>query len=134
MLIKPVLEIENIIRYAKSIEQTFIEDENLSLLQFEALYYLSQNDTTTVTDLSINLDTSAASASVLIDRLVKKNLVIRKYTDSDRRKVHVSLSDYGFREALRFAKKKQDVISVEQFLLSEDETLLLNKLFAKLTK
>jgi DNA-binding MarR family transcriptional regulator len=133
MLVKTLLEIDKIIRFAKTIEQSFTQDENLSLFQIEALTYISKQEIQTVTDLGNSLDTSPASASVLIERLVKKNLVYRGYSDSDRRKVHVSLTKYGLREYKRLEKKRQEVISDVQRLLSDDETLLLNKLFAKLT-
>ncbi|MCM3730440.1 MarR family transcriptional regulator [Fictibacillus nanhaiensis] len=133
MLVKTLLEIDKIIRFAKTIEQSFTQDENLSLFQIEALTYISKPEIQTVTDLGNSLDTSPASASVLIERLVKKNLVYRGYSDSDRRKVHVSLTKYGLREYKRLEKKRQEVISDVQRLLSDDETLLLNKLFAKLT-
>jgi DNA-binding MarR family transcriptional regulator len=133
MLVKTLLEIDKIIRFAETIEQSFTQDENLSLFQIEALTYISKPEIQTVTDLGNSLDTSPASASVLIERLVKKNLVYRGYSDSDRRKVHVSLTKYGLREYKRLEKKRQEVISDVQRLLSDDETLLLNKLFAKLT-
>lgn len=133
MLVKTLLEIDKIIQFAKTIEQSFTQDESLSLFQIEALTYISKQEIQTVTDLGNSLDTSPASASVLIERLVKKNLVYRGYTDSDRRKVHVSLTKYGLREYKRLEKKRQEVISDVQRLLSDDETLLLNKLFAKLT-
>jgi DNA-binding MarR family transcriptional regulator len=133
MLVKTLLEIDKIIRLAKTIEQSFTQDENLSLFQIEALTYISKQEIQTVTDLGNSLDTSPASASVLIERLVKKNLVYRGYSDSDRRKVHVSLTKYGLLEYKRLEKKRQEVISDVQRLLSDDETLLLNKLFAKLT-
>jgi DNA-binding MarR family transcriptional regulator len=133
MLVKTLLEIDKIIRFAKTIEQSFTQDESLSLFQIEALTYISKQEIQTVTDLGNSLDTSPASASVLIERLVKKNLVYRGYSDADRRKVHVSLTKYGLREYKRLEKKRQEVISDVQRLLSDDETLLLNKLFAKLT-
>jgi MarR family transcriptional regulator, 2-MHQ and catechol-resistance regulon repressor len=134
MLTKSFLEIDNIIRYAKTVEQIYIQGEDLSLLQIEALISLSQKNPQTVTDLSICLNINSASTSVLIGRLVKKNLVYREHTDSDRRKVHLFLTSYGIKEQKRLEKKKQEVYSDEQSLLTDDETLFLNKLFAKLTK
>jgi DNA-binding MarR family transcriptional regulator len=133
MLTKSFLEIDNIIRYAKSIEQMYIQDEDLSLLQIEALISLSQNNPLTVTDLSFCLGTNPASTSALIERLVKKNLVYRVHADNDRRKVHVSLTVYGLQEQQRLVKKKQEVYSDAQSSLSEDETLDLNRLITKLT-
>jgi DNA-binding MarR family transcriptional regulator len=133
MLTKSFLEIEKLIRYAKSIEEIYIEDEDLSLLQIEALIFLSQKDQLTVTDLSFCLNITPASTSVLIERLVKKSLVYREHADNDRRKVHVSLTEYGLQEQKRLKEKKQEVFSDAQSSLSENETILLNRLIAKLT-
>ncbi len=133
MLTKSFLEIEKFIHYVKSIEQMYSQDEVLSLLQIEALICLSQNDSQTVTDLSISLNTNPASTSALIERLVKKNLVCREYVDNDRRKVHVFLTEYGLQEKNRLEKKKQEIYADAQSSLSEEEIQVLNRLIAKLT-
>jgi DNA-binding MarR family transcriptional regulator len=133
MLTKSFLEIEKLIRYAKSIEEIYIEDEDLSFLQIEALIFLSKKYPLTVTDLSICLNTNPASTSILIERLVKRRLVYREHAQNDRRKVHVSLTEYGLQEQKRLEQKKQEIFSDAQSPLSEDETLHLNRIILKLT-
>ncbi|MED1865344.1 MarR family transcriptional regulator [Fictibacillus nanhaiensis] len=128
-------EINELIKYVNNFKESFLHDEKLNYLQIETMIYLLENSTQTITELAEKIDTSPASTSTLIDRLAKKGMVDRQYTESDRRKVYVSLTEIGSQEITRLLVKKNEIISSSLSPLTAIEKLTfasLNELFKKI--
>jgi|SRR5277367_5024646 len=68
---------------------------NLSLPQLKVLFFISQNPGTSVSSAADDLCVTKASASDLIDRLVKRGFVRRVEDPQERRKVLLSLTIVG---------------------------------------
>ncbi|WP_416731007.1 MarR family winged helix-turn-helix transcriptional regulator [Fictibacillus sp. JL2B1089] len=128
-------EIDEMIKYVKNFKDSFLHDEKLNYLQIETMIYLLENHTQTITELAEKIDTTPASTSTIIDRLAKKEMVERQYTESDRRKVYVSLTETGSQEINRLLTKKNEIISSSLSPLTSKEKLIfakLNELFQKI--
>jgi len=69
--------------------------------QLQAVSVIRKRKRTTITELANLLHVSVASASAMVDRLVKKDILIRDIVPQDRRKVIVRLSPKITREFKR---------------------------------
>lgn len=67
----------------------------LSLPQFRTLHILQRHPGSSLSQLAARLDLTLASASKLIDVLVKHDLVFREASQTDRRKIVLLLTEYG---------------------------------------
>ncbi len=65
---------------------------DLSLPQLHAIMVVRTQGEVTMTELSDRLGVSPPSASVMVDRLVEKEILIREHSVEDRRKVVVRVS------------------------------------------
>lgn len=66
--------------------------QNLTLVQLEVIMIIQREGALSLTELSSFLNVSASSASTMVDRLVDKNILTRKRSKTDRRKILISLS------------------------------------------
>lgn len=80
-----------------------------SMLQSEALYFLSKNQTATMTEIAEYLKISTPAATSLIDRMHRQSLVSRKLNPQNRRQFNISLTKQG----KRLHKKIQDEMEAE---------------------
>lgn len=71
--------------------------EDVTLPQFRALVVLSSRTAPSMSALADALDCSPSTATRLCDRLVRKGLVARNHSESNRREVEVDLTDDGRR-------------------------------------
>jgi DNA-binding MarR family transcriptional regulator len=81
---------------------------SLSLPQLKVLWFISKNPGTSVSSAAEDLAVTKASASDLIDRLVKRGFVRRVEDPQERRKVLLSLTNEGqnqLDEARQFAQE-----------------------------
>jgi len=72
-----------------------VAEGKISVPQFWALHYISQQDGLTVNELSTALNRSKSSTSGLLQRLEKSDLVKREHSETDRRVVHITLTPKG---------------------------------------
>src|SRR5205085_4160046 len=72
--------------------RSLADADDVTLPQWRALVVLSTRSTTTVSDLAAALDVHPTTATRLVDRLVRKRLVLRKPSHEDRRPVLLELS------------------------------------------
>ena len=89
-------------RYATLDEGSGLAD--VSLLQMQALHYILAAEKPTVKDLAEEFNVSAASASLLADRLANLELIDRTHQEDDRRKVTLGITPKGD-EVLQAAKR-----------------------------
>ena len=106
--------------------------------QGRLLFLLNKMEGASQTDLVKILDSRPASVSELIDKLEKLELVDRRRSNNDRRKVNLFLTDKG-RETVSDAEAARSIVISDIFDdFSEDEvqqlSSLLNKLSTKLEK
>ncbi|HYK88296.1 MAG TPA: MarR family transcriptional regulator [Acidobacteriota bacterium] len=67
----------------------------LTVSQAKLLKLVSLSDAQTVGDVAAFLGISNAAASKAVDKLVRRNLMRRREGETDRRSIHLSLSDLG---------------------------------------
>lgn len=103
----------------------------LSLSHFEIIMYLAQKGKVTMKDISTWLNITPPSASVLVDVLVKKNLVSRIQSNKDRRTVHIIINKEAYKLMTEIHKKKMSLFKKILSKLSsedkEDLVRILNK-------
>ena len=87
--------------------RSFAEIEDVTLPQYRALVILSTRPGTTVSDLAEALDIHSTSATRLCDRLVRKGLVRRVESPSDRRKTELHLAAAGRRMVDRVIARRR---------------------------
>ena len=92
------------------------------LLLMQAIY---RQDDAIISELAREVSLSQATVTTILDRLEKRNLVLRRRSNEDKRKVHVHLTDEG-RKILRnaptalqhqFAKKFEALDDWEQSMI-----------------
>lgn len=82
-----------------------------TVMQFSALKFLNNNHESTVGDVAVYLNLSKSSATQLIERLVKVNLVERTNDSDDRRIVRLIITPLGEQEIINLKKKFMDKMS-----------------------
>lgn len=94
----------------------------LSLSHFEIIMYLAQKGKVTMKDISTWLNITPPSASVLVDVLVKKNLVSRIQSNKDRRTVHIIINKEAYKLMTEIHKNKMSLFKkILSKLSSEDK-------------
>ncbi|MBM4177087.1 MAG: MarR family transcriptional regulator [Ignavibacteria bacterium] len=99
----------------------------ITITQWWALYCIDQRKTTTLKEFSSDLKIAQSSASGLINRLVKQNLVDRVIPSEDRRKTYISLTKKG-RKILEIHTDKSKIIyeRLVENLSAEEQKLFLS--------
>lgn len=81
----------------------------ISLPQLRVLGFVSRNPGAGVSDVAAHLDVTNPTASALVDRLVKKNLLVRKEDPTERRRTLLTLTDSGAK-VLEEARNKAQLL------------------------
>jgi DNA-binding MarR family transcriptional regulator len=104
-------------------------DDQVTLPQYRALVVLAGRDGLRPVDLADALDVSPSTATRMCDRLVRKDLVERVHSDSDRREVQLKLSADG-RELVSevTARRRRDLRRVLARIQADDQDLLIHAL------
>lgn len=99
----------------------FIKASGLSMPQFFLLMHLHRREQCGISDLSEQMDVTAAATSQLVDKLVQAGLLVRVEDPNDRRAKQVSLSpegkalvEKGIAERTRWVDELADALSVEE--------------------
>ncbi len=90
---------------------------SISLPQLRVLGFVSRNPGAGVSDVAAHLDVTNPTASALVDRLVKKGLLLRKEDPSERRRTLLTITSNGS-EVLEEARNKAQTL-VAQVLKSQ---------------
>ncbi len=72
---------------------------NLTNKQLNCIEIIHEAVNPTLTEVAMQLNTSKASASVMVDRLAENGYLMKVKSDSDRRSAHMHLTDKGNRAA-----------------------------------
>jgi len=92
-----------------------------TMLQCEALTYLSEHDKATVGALTQELEVTSPAIAQLTDRLVNAGWIIREHDQHDRRIVHLLLTDEGKIELFQMRQKHFEMINPILSLISEKD-------------
>lgn len=111
---------EGMRKFAVSMEN-FASKEGLSKLELMALYFIHQEKELIMSKLAKGLGISLSMATVIIDQLFKKKLLIRERSKEDRRIVKVKLTEKGGKTANVCRKRKKEMIERILNILTEKE-------------
>ncbi|WKZ30100.1 MAG: MarR family transcriptional regulator [Candidatus Dojkabacteria bacterium] len=114
------------------------EQRAATFLQFHALRFLNENPKVTVGEFATDLCMSSAAIAQLIERLQSNGWIVRENNDSDRRIIHLSLSDKGKKELSIMRLTFMDKVNSVLKFVSEDDvkelTRILNQILEGLNK
>lgn len=111
-----------------------IFDEDLGVSHILALGYLHVNGKSRPSHIAKELGLTPPTVTNLTDKLVKRNLAVRLFDESDRRIVLLDITDEG-RDILERANKKGHSLRTELFLkLTEEERKQMLHIFKKLNE
>ena len=113
--------------------------DEITTSQYQALRHIAHNGPCSIGGLAGALSTSQPAATMLVDRMVKRGLVLRRLSKADRRQAEVSLAASGkeilgrieAERASRLAEivklmgpseREQFVVSLEHFIAAALET------------
>lgn len=100
---------------------------DMGLGQLRTLVVLHRYGTQTVGGVADRMKVSNASASLLIDKLVRRRLVVRSTDPEDRRRMRVALSDKGESLMDRLRHANHDSLDTWLRRLSQEDLLALQK-------
>ncbi len=109
-----------------------LKELNLTGPQFYILYLLSLNNGTKSTELAEQLEVKPSAITVMIDRLIKNEYVMRERDEKDRRIVKLDLTSKG-EEVLGKAKNlRKEIFQRYLSYLDEGEVEKLVEIYEKL--
>jgi DNA-binding MarR family transcriptional regulator len=85
--------------------QMIKDEKTATIMQYSALKFLKHNKNSTVSNLALYLRLSKSSATQLVERLVKVNLVERVSDKNDRRIIHLTITPVGEQKIIELRKK-----------------------------
>jgi DNA-binding MarR family transcriptional regulator len=107
---------------------------DLNVTEVGALHFVNKKGHTTMKDLSEFLEISPPSTTVLIDKMIKSNILKRSFSEDDRRNVILSFTSKG-EEMFKKAKVEKIKILKEIFsCLNKKEHLELRLISQKMFK
>ncbi|WP_428416311.1 MarR family winged helix-turn-helix transcriptional regulator [Phocicoccus schoeneichii] len=107
-------------------------NEGLGISHVLTLSYLSKNKYARPSEIANVLGLKPPTVTTITEKLVKKGFVERLYDDTDRRIIHIKITDSG-REILKRANESGQVLRREMFMkLNEKERDELLRLYRKL--
>ena len=99
----------------------YVRARGVSMPQFMLLMHIHHKKSCGISDLSEKMDTSAAAASQLVDKLVQADLLVRTEDPNDRRAKNVALSpkgkeivEQGIEERYQWVEELTQELSVEE--------------------
>ncbi|HUI65660.1 MAG TPA: MarR family transcriptional regulator [Bacteroidota bacterium] len=100
---------------------------DLSRHDAAVLVFVGQDGACTMSEIAQKLRLSVSSATLIVDRIVKRGLVVRERSERDRRVVHVALSVRGEQ---MYRAVQENLLHIGRAMLqaldeSEQDTLLL---------
>ncbi len=116
-----IIEASDNIRTVFASMEGFNGDLNLNKPEILTLESISKQKEITMSKLAQNLDIGFSTATSIIDRLIKKKLVVRERNHGDRRVVKVFLSKEGEKIILSYQEQKKIYFKKMIEVLTEDE-------------
>lgn len=118
--------------------ESFVGDINLSKPELLTLESISKQKGLIMSTLAKELSVGFSTATGIVDRLIKKKLVIRERNHGDRRVVKVSLSQRGEEISSAYREQKKKIFKKMIEMLTESEQVsflaVLEKIANKMQK
>ncbi len=109
---------------------------NINVAQFRTLVYINNNTGTSLSNLAYSVGVTLPAMSSLVDHLVDRNLVVRKKSTDDRRKITLSLTQEGqkklnlaYQYTQQFLEEKLSSLSEEKLEMVLQSMQILGDLF-----
>jgi DNA-binding MarR family transcriptional regulator len=98
----------------------------LSPPEVRSLMWLARHGKTVMSDFAQGTDIPLSTATRIVNRLVKKNIVVRHRSEEDRRIVEIDLSAEAYEHRNKFMAARQEAIGtvLEQLDIAESQLLL----------
>ncbi len=127
--------IDAIFRLSRVMKKDNNADNNLyhlSMLQVQTLVFLKKNPDSQMGEIASNFSIELPSATSLINKLAKVNLVLRKADKKDRRLVRIALTGKGELLLNKAIKEKEEKIKENLSHLSETDKTDLLRIIGKM--
>ncbi|MGD6964401.1 MarR family winged helix-turn-helix transcriptional regulator [Fictibacillus phosphorivorans] len=121
-----------LLQTVENFKEEIAEGETLGFKQILMLLLVLKYKNMTVTELAVKMNVKQPSISALSDKLIKKELIHRKYNALDRRSVSINLTEKGVEKATWLKKKTENIMKeIEEFITLE-ERILFNQILSKM--
>jgi DNA-binding MarR family transcriptional regulator len=111
--------------------RSLADEHDVTLPQYRALVLIWTRERTTVSDLADALDVHRTTATRLVDRLVRKKLVRRVESSTDRRQTELHLAAAGRRLVERVtARRRTELARITSRMRPEDTAQVVQALTA----
>lgn len=104
--------------------------EDMTILQMQALMHVKHSAETKMSDLSDALGLSASSASLLVDRLVAGDWIMRVPDNTDRRIVYLRLTPRIDRHFSKTFRVKMSKLEQQLDILTDNDKCELDRILA----
>jgi DNA-binding MarR family transcriptional regulator len=120
-----LIALRRILRATEIYGRELAQISGLTAVQFRVLQVVSDRVDCTAKDISQQMGVAQATVTTLVDKLVSQGMVVRRKSETDRRQVHIVMTDRGISavaaapDALqqRFARRFQNLSDWEQSML-----------------
>ncbi|MCZ7676538.1 MAG: MarR family transcriptional regulator [Roseovarius sp.] len=90
-----LIALRRILRATDTYARELAQSAGLTAVQFRALQLIAETGHTTATGIAQRMLVSQATVTALVDKLVRKGLVMREKSHTDRRQTNIILTDLG---------------------------------------
>lgn len=113
--------LRRIIRSVDIYSRKLHAEHGLTTPQLICLSRLSEKNDMTLTELSKAVNLSQSTTNGIVDRLEKRGLILRTRDETDRRKIHLTISDTGLALTARTPSLLQDKLCNALAALPDEE-------------
>ena len=90
-----LIALRRILRATDSYARDLAQSAGLTAVQFRALQLIAEKGHCTATEISQRMLVSQATVTALVDKLVRKGMVTREKSHTDRRQTNITLTELG---------------------------------------
>lgn len=90
-----LIALRRILRATDSYARELAQSAGLTAVQFRALQLIAEKGHCTATEISQRMLVSQATVTALVDKLVRKGMVTREKSRTDRRQTNITLTEQG---------------------------------------
>lgn len=90
-----LIALRRILRATESYARELAQSAGLTAVQFRALQLISERGQCTAKEISKRMLVSQATVTALVDKLVRKGMVTRAKSSTDRRQINIALTELG---------------------------------------
>jgi len=90
-----LIALRRILRATESYARELAQSAGLTAVQFRALQLIAEKGRCTATEIAQRMLVSQATVTALVDKLVRKGMVTREKSSTDRRQTNITLTELG---------------------------------------